>query len=160
MVKKIITARESSQMVVIARTDARGVEGFDSAIERARAYVRAGAEIIFPEALESKDEFAEFARKIRAPLLANMTEFGKTPYMTASEFELLGYRIVIFPLTAFRAMLFAVRQTLRELKRSGTQKTMLGKMMSRDELYRLIDYYSYADLDKQVMSVSRKLLKR
>ena len=160
MVKKIITAKESSQMVIIARTDARGVEGFDSAIERARAYVRAGAEIIFPEALESKDEFAEFARKIRAPLLANMTEFGKTPYMTASEFELLGYRIVIFPLTAFRAMLFAVRQTLRELKRSGTQKTMLGKMMSRDELYRLIDYYSYADLDKQVMSVSRKLLKR
>jgi len=160
MVKKIITARESSQMVVIARTDARGVEGFDSAIERARAYVRAGAEIIFPEALESKDEFAEFARKIKAPLLANMTEFGKTPYMAASEFELLGYRIVIFPMTAFRTMLFAVRQTLQELKRSGTQKTMLGKMMSRDELYRLIDYYSYADLDKQVMSESRKLLRK
>jgi len=160
MVKKIIIARESSRMVVIARTDARGVEGLDSAIERARAYIKAGAEVIFPEALQSKDEFAEFSRKIRAPLLANMTEFGKTPYMTASEFELLGYRIVIFPMTAFRTMLFAVRQTLQELKRTGTQKRMLHKMMPRDELYRLIDYYSYANLDKQVMSTSRKLLRK
>jgi len=160
MVKKIIIARESSQLVVIARTDARGVEGLDSAIERARAYIKAGAEVIFPEALESKDEFAEFSRKIRAPLLANMTEFGKTPYMTASEFKRLGYRIVIFPMTAFRTMLFAVRQTLQELKKAGTQRNMLGKMMSRDELYRLIDYYSYADLDNQVMSTSRKLLRK
>jgi methylisocitrate lyase len=160
MVKKIIVARESSQMVVIARTDARGVEGLDSAIERARAYIRAGAEVIFPEALESKDEFAEFSRKIKVPLLANMTEFGKTPYMAASEFERLGYRIVIFPMTAFRAMLFAVRQTLQELKKTGTQKKMLGKMMSRDELYRLIEYSSYADLDKRIMSTSRKLLRK
>ena len=159
MIKKIIIARESCRMVVIARTDARGVEGLDSAIERARAYIRAGAEVIFPEALESKDEFAEFSRKIRAPLLANMTEFGKTPYMTASEFELLGYRIVIFPMTAFRTMLFAVKQTLQELKRTGTQKRILHKMMPRDELYRLIDYYSYANLDKRVMSESRKLLR-
>ncbi|HKM74856.1 MAG TPA: methylisocitrate lyase [Candidatus Bathyarchaeia archaeon] len=160
MVKKIIIARDSSQLVVIARTDARGVEGLDSAIERARAYIKAGAEVIFPEALESKDEFAEFSRKIRAPLLANMTEFGKTPYLTVSEFKRLGYRIVIFPMTAFRTMLFAVRQTLQELNKSGTQKKMLGKMMSRDELYRLIDYYSYADLDKQAMSASRKLLRK
>ena len=160
MIKKIIIARESSQLVVIARTDARGVEGLDSAIERARAYIKAGAEVIFPEALESEDEFAEFSRKIRGPLLANMTEFGKTPYMTVSEFKRLGYRIVIFPMTAFRAMLFAVRQTLQELNKTGTQKKMLGKMMSRDEFYRLIDYYSYADLDKQVMSASRKSLRK
>ncbi|HKM78837.1 MAG TPA: methylisocitrate lyase [Candidatus Bathyarchaeia archaeon] len=160
MIKKIIIARESSQLVVIARTDARGVEGLDSAIERARAYIKAGAEVIFPEALESEDEFAEFSRKIRGPLLANMTEFGKTPYLTVSEFKRLGYRIVIFPMTAFRAMLFAVRQTLQELNKTGTQKKMLGKMMSRDEFYRLIDYYSYADLDKQVMSGSRKLLRK
>jgi len=160
MVKKIIIARESSQLVVIARTDARGVEGLDSAIERARAYVRAGAEVIFPEALESKDEFSEFSQKIRTPLLANMTEFGKTPYMTVSEFKRLGYRIVIFPMTAFRTMLFAVRQTLQELKRTGTQKKLLGQMMSRDELYRLIDYYSYGDLDKQVTSASRRLLRK
>jgi len=159
MIKKIIIARESCRMVVIARTDARGVEGLDSAIERARAYIRAGAEVIFPEALESKDEFAEFSRKIRAPLLANMTEFGKTPYMTASEFQQLGYQIVIFPMTAFRTMLFAVKQTLQELKRTGTQKRILHKMMPRDELYRLIDYYSYANLDKRVMSESRKLLR-
>ncbi|MGO9643277.1 MAG: methylisocitrate lyase [Candidatus Bathyarchaeia archaeon] len=160
MIKKIIIARESSQLVVIARTDARGVEGLDSAIERARAYIKAGAEVIFPEALESEDEFAEFSRKIRGPLLANMTEFGKTPYLTVSEFKRLGYRIVIFPMTAFRAMLFAVRQTLQELNKTGTQKKMLGKMMSRDEFYRLIDYYSYADLDKQVMSASRKSLRK
>ncbi|HYW01703.1 MAG TPA: methylisocitrate lyase [Candidatus Acidoferrum sp.] len=160
MVKKIIIARESSQLVLIARTDARGVEGLDSAIERARAYVKAGAEIIFPEALESKDEFSEFSRKIRTPLLANMTEFGKTPYMTVSEFNRLGYRIVIFPMTVFRTMLFAVRQTLQELKRTGTQKKLLGQMMSRDELYRLIDYDSYGDLDKKVTSASRKLLRK
>ncbi len=160
MVKKIIIAKKSSQLVVIARTDARGVEGLDSAIERARAYIKAGAEVIFPEALESKDEFAEFSRKISAPLLANMTEFGKTPYLTVSEFKRLGYRIVIFPMTAFRTMLFAVRQTLQEIKRAGTQRNMLGRMMSRDELYRLIDYYSYADLDNQVMSASRKLLRK
>ncbi|HKM77075.1 MAG TPA: methylisocitrate lyase [Candidatus Bathyarchaeia archaeon] len=160
MVKKIIIAKKSSQLVVIARTDARGVEGLDSTIERARAYIKAGAEVIFPEALESKDEFAEFSRKISTPLLANMTEFGKTPYLTVSEFKRLGYRIVIFPMTAFRTMLFAVRQTLQEIKRAGTQRNMLGKMISRDELYRLIDYYSYADLDNHVMSASRKLLRK
>jgi len=160
MAKKILIAKESSRLVVIARTDARGVEGLDAAIERAEAYVKAGAEVIFPEALESEDEFAEFSRKIQVPLLANMTEFGKTPYLSVSEFERLGYRIVIFPMTVFRSMLFAVKQTLQELKRTGTQKSMLGQMMPRDELYRLIDYYSYADLDKQVMSASRKLVRK
>jgi methylisocitrate lyase len=157
MVKKIIIAKEASRLVVIARTDARGVEGLDSAIERARTYVKAGAEVIFPEALQSKHEFSEFSRKIEAPLLANMTEFGKTPYIRASEFKQLGYRIVIFPMTAFRAMLFAVRQTFQELKRTGTQRGLLRRMMPRDEVYRLIDYYSYIDLDKQVLSESRTL---
>jgi len=160
MVRKIAMAKEESRLVVIARTDARGVEGLDSAIERARAYVNAGAEVIFPEALQSRDEFSEFSKKINARLLANMTEFGKTPYMTVSEFEQLGYRVVIFPMTAFRAMLFAVRQTFQELKMTGTQKGLLRRMMTRDEVYRLIDYSSYVDSDNQVLSVSRNLKRK
>jgi len=152
MVKKIIVARASSDLVVIARTDARGVEGIDSAIERARAYIKAGAEIIFPEALESKQEFAEFSQKLNAPLLANMTEFGKTPYMTVTEFRRLGYRIIIFPMTAFRTMLYAVKETLQELYEVGTQRNLLKKMMPRNELYQLLDYYSYENLDKHATS--------
>jgi len=142
MVKKIVAAKESSTegIVFIARTDARSVEGLDAAINRGRVYFKAGADVVFPEALESPQEFKEFAKKVDAPLMANMTEFGKTPYMKASEFEKMGYKIVVFPMTAFRAMLKAVSDTYVDLKCFGTQEGMLDRLMTREETYQLIDY--------------------
>ena len=153
MAKKLLTAREEAggEIVIIARTDARSVEGLDSAISRARDYAKAGAEVIFPEALESVEEFAEFRKKFEAPLVANMTEFGKTPFITAREFEALGYNMVIFPVTAFRAMMKSVKETFDTLKKEGTQKRMLGSLMTRQEFYRLIDYYRYEEMDKRAM---------
>lgn len=159
MVKKLVSAKEANDrdLVLIARTDARGVEGLDSSVERAKAYLRAGAEVIFPEALESRDEFAEFRRKVKGPLLANMTEFGMTPYINASDFEAMGYNIVIFPMTAFRAMLKSVRETLRELKSRGTQKQILENLMTRKEVYDVIDYYRYEKADGRAIETARKL---
>jgi methylisocitrate lyase len=160
MVKKIIAAKESSTkgVVIIARTDARGVEGMDAAIERAIAYEKAGADMIFPEALEGPDEFREFARKLRVKLLANMTEFGKTPYIRAKEFERLGYKVVIFPMTAFRASLKALADTYGELKRLGSQRRVLDKLMTREEVYQLIDYYSYESFDSESAKKARRVL--
>jgi methylisocitrate lyase len=162
MVKKIVSAREAagSEIIVIARTDARAVEGLDSAIQRAEAYARAGAEMIFPEALESRDEFAEFRRKVRLPLMANMTEFGKTPYMTVKEFESLGYNLVIFPVTLFRAAMKAVQGTLSELKAEGTQKGMLDSLMTRKEFNDLIDYHRYEQADRKALEAARRLDRR
>ncbi len=159
MVKKLISAKDASSgdVMIIARTDSRAVEGIDSAIERAKVYSRAGADMIFPEALESREEFKEFRRKLKLPLMANMTEFGKTPYMTASEFEELGYNMVIFPVTAFRAAMKAVEATYRRLKSEGTQKAMLNSLMSRDQFNDLIDYRRYQDADRRALKEARRL---
>lgn len=152
MMEKVIAAKISSQrdLVVIARTDAASVEGIDSALERAKLYVKAGADVIFPEALRTRSEFREFARKIDVPLLANMTEFGKTEYITLSEFSKMGYKVVLFPVTAFRVMMGAVRAALAELARKGTQKGLLNVMMTRSEFYKLIDYDDYERLDTSI----------
>ncbi|HLA50805.1 MAG TPA: methylisocitrate lyase [Thermodesulfobacteriota bacterium] len=136
------SARRNKDFLVIARTDARGVTGIDDALERVKMYIEAGADVIFPEALGSKDEFKRFAREIDAPLMANMTEFGKTPYITAREFEDIGYAIVLFPMTAFRVGMKAMENALIELKERGTQKGLLKKMQIREELYELIRYYA------------------
>jgi methylisocitrate lyase len=159
MVKKLITARDAAgkELLIIARTDARSVEGMDSALDRAQIYSKAGADLIFPEALEGREEFAEFRRKVKLPLMANMTEFGKTPYMTAQEFEDLGYGIVIFPVTAFRAMMKSVKDTLTRLKAEGTQKGMLKSLMPREEFYDLIDYYTFDEADKKAMEAAKRL---
>jgi methylisocitrate lyase len=133
-------AKRDKDFLLIARTDARSVEGFDAAVARARAYLDAGADAIFPEALESEDEFAQFARQIRAPLLANMTEFGKSPLLTLKRLDQLGYRLAIFPQTAFRIAMKAEEHALRELKTSGTQRRLLPKMQTRKELYSLLKY--------------------
>jgi methylisocitrate lyase len=161
MVKKLLSARDAAARgpVIIARTDARTVEGLDSAIERAAAYAKAGAEMIFPEALESKEEFAEFRKKIRRPLMANMTEFGRTPYITAEEFGELGYNMVIFPVTIFRATMKAAREALVRLRDEGTQERMLRSLMTRKEFYDLIDYYRYQDADNRAMAAARRLRK-
>lgn len=133
-------ARKSRDFLIIARTDARAVNGLDDAIERARLYTKAGADAIFPEALESVDEFRRFSEAVKNPLVANMTEFGKTPYITVDEFGSMGYSVVLFPMTAFRAAMKAMEEALSTLKEKGTQKGMLLKLQTREELYRLIGY--------------------
>jgi methylisocitrate lyase len=141
MCRKLRAALKARRnLVIIARTDARGVEGFDAAVGRARQYLAAGADGIFPEGLESRAEFAEFARQVKAPLLANMTEFGQTPMISAREFAKMGYRMVIFPMSAFRVSMNAMDELYRQLKRAGTQKAALKKMQTRAELYELLRY--------------------
>ncbi len=152
MVSKIRAAVESKRdpdFLVIARTDARGVEGLDAAIERAKAYVQAGADAIFPEGLTSEAEFETFRKSSEVPLLANMTEFGKTPIITLDTFSQLGYEIVIFPMTAFRVMLKALDDTYSELLATGTQQGLLPKMRTRSELYEAIEYSEYDAADKR-----------
>lgn len=139
-IKASVSARASKKFLVIARTDARTVAGMDSAVERARMYVDAGADMVFPEALLSRDEFRYFSKSVKAPLIANMTEFGRTPYITVDEFNAMGYSIVLFPVTVFRAALKAVESSLAVLREKGTQKGLLKKMKTRDEIYRLLKY--------------------
>jgi len=149
MTERIIAAahaRRDGDFLLVARTDARSVEGWDAAVRRAQNYVQAGADAVFPEALESAQEFHEFARRVRAPLLANMTEFGRSPLLSARQLGAMGYRIVIFPLTAFRVSMKAVERCLRDLKRRGTQRSWLDRMQTRQELYDLLGYDPRADL--------------
>jgi methylisocitrate lyase len=142
-VRAAVSARAGSDVLVIARTDARQPLGFEEAVHRAYSYFEAGADAVFPEALESRDEFARFADAVRGPLVANMTEFGKSPLLTATELQEMGYRIVIFPVSAMRVAVAAVRAFYRDLRRSGTQVDWMERMLTRAELYDLIDYSSY-----------------
>lgn len=135
-----VAARRDPDFLIIARTDARGVTSYDDAVARAHAYLRAGADGIFPEALTSREELARFARDVPALLLANMTEFGRTPYLSVAEFAALGYRLVIFPVTLQRIAMKAVGDALAELRQSGTQVGMLNRMQTRQELYELLGY--------------------
>jgi methylisocitrate lyase len=139
-IRAMARARRDKDFVIIARTDARAVEGFDAALDRARTYLEAGADGIFPEALENPAEFRRFAKEIRAPLMANMTEFGKSPLLTARQLESMGYRIVIFPMTLFRVAMKSVENCLADLKQRGTQRGWLGRMQTRQELYDLLEY--------------------
>jgi len=147
-VRAAVAARRDRDFVIIARTDARGVHGFDDAVRRARLYLDAGADAIFPEALETPEEFAAFAQEVRAPLLANNTEFGRSPNLDVATFAQLGYRMVLFPLTAFRAALKATRDTLADLQTLGHQRERLPQMLTRAELYELLDYSSYEARDR------------
>ncbi|WP_187299315.1 methylisocitrate lyase [Nitrospira moscoviensis] len=144
-IEAAVHARRDPNFLIVARTDARGVEGFDAAVRRALTYAEAGADALFPEALESAHEFGTFASEIRKggvtlPLIANMTEFGKTPLLSVTEFESLGYRGVLFPVTALRTALRAIEALLAELKLFGTQRDWLHHMMTRQELYNLLGY--------------------
>ncbi len=139
-IKAAVRARRDDDFFIVARTDARAVENFDKTVKRARAYVEAGADAIFPEALQSVEEFKAFAREVQAPLLANMTEFGKSPLLSFQELSDFGYRMVIFPMSAFRVSMKASEEFLRDLKKRGTQSDWLDKMQTRKELYELLDY--------------------
>jgi methylisocitrate lyase len=135
-----VTAKRDPDFLLIARTDARAVENFAGAVERANSYVAAGADAIFPEALQSPNEFRDFAREVKAPLLANMTEFGKSPSLSVPELEELGYRMVIFPQSAFRVSMKTTEEFFRALKSAGTPNDWLGRMQTRKELYETLDY--------------------
>ncbi|MEM3802314.1 MAG: methylisocitrate lyase [Saccharolobus sp.] len=160
MVQKIKAALKARKnAMIIARVDSRGVYNLEDAIERAKIYVESGADVIFPEALTGKEEFAKFAKEVKAPLLANMTEFGKTPYIKAQEFKEMGYKYVIFPVTLFRVAAKAMKDALEVLLREGTQVNLLEKMITRQEQYEIIDYFFYERLDKELSSIKivRKL---
>jgi methylisocitrate lyase len=142
-------ARRDPELVLIARTDARGVSSLDDAIERARRYLAAGADWVFPEALESREEFDRFSREIDAPLLANMTEFGKSPLLTLEELADLGYGGVLYPVTTLRIAMRAIEAALAVLDQEGTQAELLDLMQTREELYDLLDYDDYERRDRE-----------
>ncbi len=139
-IKAVVGARRDPNFMIIARTDARGVEDFDRVVERASEYLAAGADAIFPEALQSAEEFRDFAKEIDLPLLANMTEFGKSPLLTFEQLADFGYRMVIFPQSAFRVSMKASEKFFAALKKTGTQSDWIDKMQTRQELYDLLDY--------------------
>jgi methylisocitrate lyase len=145
-----IEARQDPDLVIVARTDARGVTGLEDAIARSRRYIDAGADWIFPEALESREEFIEFADAIETvPLVANMTEFGKSPLMNVQEFANLDYAVVLYPVTLLRVAMKAMHAVLQMLSEEGTQEACLDVMMTRAQLYELLDYEGFAELDRQ-----------
>ncbi|MGE6513441.1 methylisocitrate lyase [Lysinibacillus sphaericus] len=151
MIQKIKMIKQiAPTMVIIARTDARSVEGLEQALIRAKAYVEAGADAIFPEALQNEKEFKQFGQEVDAPLLANMTEFGQTPYYTAKEFEKMGYSMVIYPVTSMRVAAKAYERVFELIKNTGTQKEAIEDMQSRSELYETISYNDFEDLDKNI----------
>ena len=155
MVKKIraaASARRDKNFVIMARTDARASEGLDGAMARAKTYVDAGADAIFPEALADEDEFEKFRKAIKVPLLANMTEFGKTKLLTAKQLSDLGINIVIYPVTTLRLAMKTVEDGLAVLKKAGTQESLLKEMQTRAALYELIHYKDYEQFDKDVFN--------
>jgi methylisocitrate lyase len=147
-IRAATAARHDRDFVIIARTDARGVSGLDDAVRRATLYREAGADAIFPEALESAEEFERFAKNVPGPLLANMTEFGRSPALDMPTLSRLGYRMVLYPLTAFRVAMKAARETLELLRREGSQAKALPQMLTRAELYDLLGYTDYEQRDR------------
>lgn len=155
MVRKIraaASARRDAQFVLIARTDARASEGLDGAIARARAYVDAGADMIFPEALADESEFEKFRKALSVPLLANMTEFGKSKLLTTAQLASLGVNVVIYPVTTLRLAMKAVEEGLATLQKEGTQAALLDRMQTRAELYELLRYADYQQFDQDVFN--------
>jgi methylisocitrate lyase len=138
--KAAIDARTDPGFVIMARTDAVAVEGLDAAIDRAGRYVDAGADMIFAEALTDVDQFRRFAQAVTVPVLANMTEFGRSPLLDVGGLRAAGVRLALYPLTAFRAMSAAADEVYGTLRRAGTQRDLLAKMQSREDLYRVLDY--------------------
>lgn len=146
--KAAIAARRDPDFVIIARTDARGVTNFADAVSRAKLYLAAGADAIFPEALENEGEFKAFAQAVPAPLLANMTEFGKSTLLDQAQLAALGYKLVLYPVTAFRSALRAAADTLQDIRSKGHQRERVASMLTRQELYDLLGYTGYEERDR------------
>jgi methylisocitrate lyase len=152
MAAKIAAAVKARRhLYVIARTDAADSEGIDGAVARARRYLEAGADAVFPEALTSEAMFREFATRVEAPLLANMTEFGRTPFLTATQFEALGYAMLIWPVSSLRVAAKAQENLYRTLRAQGSAQSLIGMMQTREELYRTIGYADYEALDASIV---------
>ena len=159
MVKKIkaaVKSKKDSNFQIIARTDANAVEGLEKTIARAQAYMDAGADVIFPEALKDEKEFEEFRKKIKVYLLSNMTEFGKSKLLTKEQLENLGYNIVIYPVTTQRLALKNVEDGLKQIFEEGHQNNIIDKMQTRKRLYELVDYEKYGDFDQSVFNFGTK----
>jgi methylisocitrate lyase len=154
MAAKIAAAvRARRHLYIIARTDAVASEGMEGAVARAKTYLQAGADAIFPEALTSADMFREFARRLpNVPLLANMTEFGRTPFFTATEFEQMGYKMVIWPVSSLRVANKAQERLYAVIRRDGGTQKMLEEMQTRAELYDTIGYHDYEALDASIVA--------
>jgi methylisocitrate lyase len=149
--KVAAAARARRHLYLVARTDAAASEGMDGAVARARLYLQAGADAIFPEALTTADEFREFARRVDAPLLANMTEFGRTPFFTADEFAAMGYRMVIWPVSSLRIAARAQEGLYAALRRDGVVTAVLDQMQTRKELYERLRLADYEALDQAIV---------
>lgn len=145
-----VSARRDPEFVICARTDARAIEGLDAAIDRAKAYADAGADLIFTEALTGPAEFEAFRKAVDIPLLANMTEFGKSTLLSAAQLEDLGFNAVIYPVTTLRLAMFAIEHGLREIESSGTQSSLLDTMQHRSRLYELLRYPDYNAFDQSI----------
>jgi methylisocitrate lyase len=152
MAAKVAAARKARRhLYIIARTDAAASEGMDGAVARAKLYLDAGADAIFPEALNTAEMFREFARRVDAPLLANMTEFGRTPFFTAAEFQDMGYRMVIWPVSSLRVANKAQEELYAAIRRDGGAHRMIDRMQTRAELYATIGYADYEALDASIV---------
>jgi methylisocitrate lyase len=145
-IKAAVDARIDGHFVIMARTDAAAVEGLAAAIDRANQYVDAGANMIFAEALPSLDAYREFTAIVKAPVLANITEFGKTPLLTSDELADAGVRLALYPLSAFRAMSKAAQTVYAVIRKEGTQRSALSSMQTRDELYQVLNYEAHEEL--------------
>ena len=142
-IKAATDGRTDDEFVIMARTDAHAVEGQQAALDRSAAYVEAGADMIFAEALTTLEEYAQFTAAIDVPVLANLTEFGKTPMFTTAELAEVGVRLVLYPLSAFRAMSKAAENVYRKIREAGTQSSVIDTMQTRDELYEVLGYHDY-----------------
>ena len=159
MVKRISAAvrgRRDENFVLCARTDARAGEGLDAAIDRAKAYIDAGADLIFPEAMRDLGEFEKFAKAVDAPILANMTEFGKSELFTTQQLESAGVKLVIYPVTTLRLAMGAIKRGLQVIRKEGTQENLVSTMQTRADLYETIDYSAYNEFDAHVFNFSQE----
>ncbi len=148
-IKAAVDARTDENFSVMARTDAIALEGIDAAIERVHAYIEAGADLVFPEAIRTLEDYKKFSSAVSKPILANITEFGLTPLFTRDELAAQGVAMILYPLSAFRAMNKAAENVYEAIRRDGTQSGVIETMQTREELYQSIDYYKYEEaLDK------------
>lgn len=158
-IRAALEAKRDQAFVIVARVDARGPQGLEEAIRRGQAYSKAGADAVFPEALENEEEFGRYAEEVDAPLIANITEFGKSPILTAKELSSMGYSAVLFPISALRVAMHSVGKFLAELKAKGTQAGALDKMAKREELNEILDYERYDSLEASFNPDSRSYLR-
>jgi methylisocitrate lyase len=156
-IKAAVDARSADEFVIMARTDAVASEGLRAGIDRACAYVAAGADMIFAEALQTLADYRQFTRSVSAPVLANITEFGKTPLFTVGELREVGVRLVLYPLSAFRAMSAAAARTYGAIRSAGTQQTVVSEMQTRRDLYDVLNYHAFEEKLDELFTKRKRL---